>query len=286
MDPLFRELPDLDPSGLGNARFVSYRARDGLEIPAVLTLPASSPEGPQPTVVVPHGGPHARDTLDFDAETQFLASRGYAVLRPNFRGSTGYGRRHLQASFGEWGRAMQQDVADGVSWLVAQGIADPKRIAILGASYGGYAALQGSATTPDLYRCAISWAGISDLNLLLRQRDMWIRGRPDSRWIGHWLFDRSKLASVSPLKSVERIRVPILLIHGEYDSVVIPRHSKRMAKALKKAGKKHEYLELPREWHYTFQEENRMLAYQRIEKFLDSCLAAPEDSPPANGNAP
>jgi dipeptidyl aminopeptidase/acylaminoacyl peptidase len=159
--------PGLAGVTLGEVRFIDYAARDDVEIPAFLTLPPGLGEKNLPLVVLPHGGPHAHDTGDFNWWTQFLATRGYAVLQPQFRGSTGYGAAHRKAGYGQWGGLMQDDVTDGVKAMIKNGLADPARICIAGASYGGYAALAGAAFTPEMYACAISVNGISDLPALL-----------------------------------------------------------------------------------------------------------------------
>jgi dipeptidyl aminopeptidase/acylaminoacyl peptidase len=153
--------PKLNKDQLGKTKPFPYKARDGLDIPSYLTLPPGKTPKMLPVVILPHGGPRARDEMAFDWQAQFLANRGYAVMQPNFRGSSGYGRRFEEAGYGQWGLKMQDDITDGVRKLIADGIADPKRICIVGGSYGGYAALAGAAFTPDLYACAVSWAGIS-----------------------------------------------------------------------------------------------------------------------------
>src|SRR5690606_32848164 len=158
----------IDPKLLAPVESVSYKARDGLEIPSYLTLPREREPKGLPLVVVPHGGPFARDEWFYDYEVQFLANRGYAVLQPNFRGSTGYGKAFVEKGEGQWGRGMQDDIDDGVKWLVERGIVDPKRVCIMGASFGGYAAMWAAARTPEIYRCAISYAGVSDVEAMLR----------------------------------------------------------------------------------------------------------------------
>lgn len=159
--------PDIRPAQMGAGDFVRIQARDGLPIPAYLTLPPGEQNTKLPLVVLVHGGPWARGAAwGWDAEVQFLASRGYAVLQPEFRGGTGFGQKHFKAGFKQWGQTMQDDLADAARWAIAQGVADPKRVAIAGASYGGYAALMGLVKDPDLFRCAVNWVGVSDLNLL------------------------------------------------------------------------------------------------------------------------
>jgi dipeptidyl aminopeptidase/acylaminoacyl peptidase len=210
---------------LAPVKLVHYEARDGLKIEAVLTLPVGRVPKHLPFIVMPHGGPWARDGLNYDYWAQFLANRGYAVLQPNFRGSTGYGSKFLHAADGQLGLAMQDDVTDGVKWAVGQGLADAQRVCIVGASYGGYAAMWGIAKDPDQYRCAISIAGVSSLNREANSfaydlngnvsRDTWQRMAPDFN-------------AVSPINAVDRMKTPLLLIHGKKDITVSYLHSSKM----------------------------------------------------------
>lgn len=256
--------------GLGTAplnpvKMISYKARDGLEIEAVLTLPKGREAKNLPAVVLPHGGPWAQDTLDYDYLAQFIASRGYAVIQPNFRGSTGYGTQFLRKGEGQLGLAMQDDVSDALTWLVGQGIADPKRACIVGASYGGYAAMWGIAKTPDQYRCAISIAGVANLRREVNDfgsalrgklyRDAWVRMTPD-------------FAAVSPINAVDRIKVPLLLIHGKKDITVNFNQSESMYKKMLGAGKQVELVPLPLADHYFTREADRITLLSSIEAFL------------------
>ena len=258
-------------ASLASGRMVKYAARDGTEIEAVLTMPPADRDTTAtgskalPIIMMPHGGPWVRDTLDYDYWAQFLANRGYIVMQPNFRGSTGYGTAFLRKGEGQLGLAMQDDVTDGLRWAVAQGLADPARACIVGASYGGYAAMWGVAKDPDLYRCAVSIAGVSSLrrevddfgNMLMggKYRDDWKRMTPD-------------FAAVSPINAVDRITVPLLLIHGKRDVTVDYSHSSRMADRMRGAGKAVDYLLLPQADHYFTREADRLALLQALETFL------------------
>ncbi|ESQ86856.1 hypothetical protein ABAC460_21810 [Asticcacaulis sp. AC460] len=223
---------------------VSYRASDGLEIHGYLTLPPFRVAKNLPLVVLPHGGPQARDNIGFDWQAQALASRGYAVLQPNFRGSSGYGEAFVVRGHGEWGRRMQTDLSDGVRWLASQGTIDPRRVAIMGASYGGYAALAGATLDAGAYRCAVSIAGVSELNSML---DYQFRssGGTLNRRVRHWqqfTGDRGGYDDISPARQAAKAYCPILLIHGTDDTVVPIDQSKRMERALKEADKPVEFI--------------------------------------------
>lgn len=234
MAPVVESYPRIDPLQLAPVRPVTYTARDGLAIPAYLTLPRGrTPEG-LPLVLMPHGGPFDRDRWVYDPLVQFIANRGYAVLQPQFRGSTGYGRDFVSRGYGEWGRKMQDDLDDGVDWLVSTGQVDPARVCIVGASYGGYAALWGAIRDPGRYRCAASWAGVSDLAALLRyDRKLFSATRYYREWrtrvAGEEKFD---LASVSPITFADKLEVPVLIAHGETDARVPVQQSRAMVQAL------------------------------------------------------
>jgi dipeptidyl aminopeptidase/acylaminoacyl peptidase len=250
---------------LARAKYVQYDARDGLEIEAVLTLPRGREAKNLPVIAMPHGGPWGHDKLSYDYWAQFLANRGYAVIQPNFRGSTGYGETFLRKGQGQMGFAMQDDITDGVNWLVNQGIADPKKICIVGASYGGYAAMWGVVKDPDFYRCAISIAGVSNLrrevndfggNVYSRtHKNSWNKMTPDFK-------------AVSPIYSVDKIEVPLMLIHGRKDVTVDYKQSVIMEKAMRKAGKPVEFVLLPKADHYFTREPDRLLLLQQMESFL------------------
>jgi dipeptidyl aminopeptidase/acylaminoacyl peptidase len=262
---------------LAEVRAIQYLARDGVSIPAYLLVPPGRKAENLPLVVMPHGGPESRDEFAFDWLAQFVATRGYAVLQPQFRGSTGFGRAHRLAGYGEWGGRMQDDVSDGVRHAVASGIADPSRVCIVGASYGGYAALAGAAFRPDLYACAVSINGVSDLPLMLG--DLERRGGEDSDAIAYWKqhigkATDPKLPARSPARSPQSIRAPVLLMHGEFDTVVSPRQSEVMAAALQGIGRPVEYVKLPGEDHWLSQADTRVQVLERIEQFLESHLGA------------
>ncbi|WP_077148460.1 S9 family peptidase [Sphingopyxis sp. KK2] len=250
---------------LSRSRLVQYKARDGLEIEGVLTMPRGRAKENLPLIVMPHGGPWGHDTLSYDYWAQFLAERGYAVLQPNFRGSTGYGEKFLKAGQGQLGFAMQDDVTDGVRWAVAEKIADPKRVCIVGASYGGYAAMWGIAKDPDQYRCAVSINGVSNLRREVNDfggkvhsrlyRDQWQKMTPD-------------FAAVSPINAIDRIRTPLLLIHGKKDVTVDHVQSAKMYSAMTKAGKSVEFVSIPLADHYFTREADRTTLLTAIEAFL------------------
>jgi dipeptidyl aminopeptidase/acylaminoacyl peptidase len=263
--------PGLVGAKLGEVRNITYAARDGGRIPAFLTLPPGRGEKNLPLVVLVHGGPESHDPGGFDWWAQFLATRGYAVLQPQFRGSTGYGSAHRLAGYHQWGGVMQDDVTDGVRRLVSDGVADPKRVCIVGASYGGYAALAGAALTPDLYACAVSVAGVSDLPQMIG--DVENRGGDESNSLAYWKDHIGsamdpKVIQASPARAADRIKAPILLMHGTDDTVVPPRQSDAMARALEAAGKPYEYVKLPGEDHWLSNGATRTEVLERIEAFL------------------
>jgi dipeptidyl aminopeptidase/acylaminoacyl peptidase len=229
--------PQVDPAKLSPVKSVRYRARDGLQIPAYLTLPIGRDAKSLPLIVMPHGGPFDRDHWEYDPIVQFLASRGYAVLQPEFRGSTGYGKDFVSKGYGEWGRKMQDDLDDGVDWLAKTGQIDPRRVCMVGGSYGGYAALWAAVRNPDRYRCAASMAGVSDVPALLRSsRDIFSATRYYREWrtqVGG--EGKADLGAVSPINFANRIRVPVLIAHGEEDARVPVKQSRAMVDALAKA---------------------------------------------------
>jgi dienelactone hydrolase len=260
----------LDGAKLAKTRYTRYRARDGLEIPAYLTLPPGREPKGLPLVILPHGGPYSvRDELGFDPEVQFLANRGYVVLQPNYRGSGGYGKQFYERGEGQWGRAMQDDLDDGMDWLVKDGVVDPKRVCVYGGSYGGYAALWAATRNPERYRCAASYAGVSDVARQLKYQvaDMWNRYRGDwqAKVKGSPDFD---LDTISPLKQVERLQVPVLIGHGDDDQVVPIKQSALYASALKRAGKPHEFHIYEGEGHGLFDAADEQDWLERLDAFL------------------
>jgi dipeptidyl aminopeptidase/acylaminoacyl peptidase len=261
---------------LGEVKEISYKARDGASIPGYLTMPAAKSSGAIPLVVLPHGGPQERDYLEFNWLTQFIASRGYAVLQPQFRGSTGFGDAFREAGYRQWGGLMQDDVTDGVRFLIEQGIADPHRICIVGASYGGYAALAGAAFTPELYSCAVSISGVSDLPALLREEVPIYEGTI-SNSMSEWKMriggpNDSNLAAKSPINSVKAIKVPILIVYGTADSVVPNAQSEKMVAALKAAGKSVSVAILAGEDHWLSRTETRVQVLKELDAFLGKNL--------------
>ena len=251
---------------------VRYKARDGLEIRAYLTLPPGKSDKNLPLIVMPHGGPFARDAWGFDSWVQYLASKGYAVLQPNFRGSTGFGKAFVEKGYGAWGRGMQDDIDDGVKWLAGRGTADPKRVCIMGASFGGYAAMWAAVRNPDLYRCAISFAGISDVGSMLRyDRRSFSAPRYARDWQSKVQGDKGfELDQISPIKSVDKLGVPILIAHGDEDDNVPLYQSRRLHEALNKLGKGHEYVVYEGEGHGFADPKNATDFLTRVGKFLDT----------------
>jgi dipeptidyl aminopeptidase/acylaminoacyl peptidase len=280
LNKLGSTLPDIDPRQMGEMDIHRYKARDGMSIPVYLTLPPGSTKKNLPMVVLVHGGPFARGgSWHWDSEVQFLASRGYAVLQPEFRGSTGLGTRHFEAGWKQWGLAMQDDVADGARWAIAQGIADPKRICIAGASYGGYAVLMGLVNDPDLFRCGVSWAGVTDIELMYSvswsdTSDEYKRtGMP--KLIGDRVKDAAQLKATSPLANAARIKQPLLLAHGGYDVRVPIVHGEKFRDAVKAHNAKVEWVVYPEEGHGWSKPETQIDFWTRVEKFLERNLAAP-----------
>lgn len=283
----YRVRPQLDPTHLATMQAIRYKARDGLEIPAYLTLPRGVPAKNLPLVLHPHGGPWARDSWGYDGYAQFLANRGYAVLQPNFRASTGYGKKFLNAGNKEWGTgAMQHDLTDGVKHLIAKGIADPARVAIFGGSYGGYATLAGVTFTPELYKCGVPYVAPSNLITLIESFPAYWRPFMKGSWymrVGDPADakDRADLEARSPLSFVDRIRVPLLVIHGANDPRVKQFESDQIVVALRDKGAEVEYLVAPDEGHGFRAPGNRMASAVAIEKFLAKQLGgrAQEDVP-------
>lgn len=256
----------LEPSLMSPKKSYNYKARDGLEIRGFLTLPKGREAKNLPTLVFPHGGPISSSDDGFNYWTQLFANRGYAVLEMNFRGSSGQGLNLMQAGLKNWGQEMQDDIQDGALKLIDDGIADPERICIVGGSYGGYAALMGAAKTPDFYRCAASFAGVSDINQLLRRyRSRYAKKNVVDLQVGD---DKAALREVSPLHNADKIKIPVLLVHGDQDRQVPPEHSRDMHKALEKAGKDVTYIELEAANHYLTNNDDRVATLRAFEEFL------------------
>lgn len=236
MHPVLNPYPDIDPAALAPVKPIRYQARDGLMLRGYLTLPVGRDAKGLPLIVLPHGGPFARDDWDYDPLVQFFANRGYAVLQPEFRGSTGFGKDFVEKGYGEIGKKMQDDLDDGVDWLVKSGEVDPKRVCIVGLSYGGYAALWGAIRNPDRYRCAASWAGPSDLPAMMHyDRKSFSATRYFREWRKKFSGD-SDLDAVSPVHFADRLKIPVLIGHGEDDDTVPAKQSHKMVDALTKAG--------------------------------------------------
>jgi dipeptidyl aminopeptidase/acylaminoacyl peptidase len=262
----------LGPGDISERRPIRFRAADGLPLSGYLTLPRGRPAKALPLVVFPHGGPAARDEPGFDWWAQAMASRGYAVLQVNFRGSEGLGGALLEAGYGQWGRKMQTDLSDGVRDLAAKGIVDPKRVCIVGGSYGGYAALAGAALDPGVYRCAVSVAGLSDLKRFV----IWARnhqGSPSYRYWNRFMGSEDagdpKLAEISPALRVDQVSIPVLLIHGKDDTVVPLEQSQVMADALRGAGKPVELIVEKGEDHWLSRGETRLDVLKATIAFLE-----------------
>jgi len=261
----------LKPADLAVSHYVHYTARDGEEIPAYLTLPQGRAAKDLPLIVMPHGGPFdVRDDGSFDPEVQFLVNRGYAVLQPEYRGSGSYGERFDELGMAQWGRAMQDDIDDGMDWLAKRGVIDPKRACIVGASYGGYAAIWGGTRNPERWRCAVSFAGISDLPRHLKfqmnsDTDKRSREKWRARVQGADTFD---LKTLSGLFNIDWLKVPMLLVHGDKDQRVPVKQSRIYADALKAAGKTYEYYELPGEGHGFSSAANAQTWYDKLDAFL------------------
>jgi len=276
LDKVGDTYPGIDPASMGEQDPVRYKARDGMEIPALLTLPAGGAKN-VPLVVLVHGGPYVRGTTwGWDPETQFLASRGYAVLEPEYRGSTGYGSTHFRAGWKQWGLAMQNDIADGARWAIAQGIADPKRICIAGASYGGYAALMGLVNDPDLYKCGINWVGVTDINLMYDGHwsfmsdlsEEWKQyGMP--QLVGDQVKDAAQLNATSPIQQAARIKAPLLMAYGGSDHRVPIYHGRKFLDAVKPHNKQVEWIEYQDEGHGWSLPQTRVDFWSKVEKFLD-----------------
>jgi dipeptidyl aminopeptidase/acylaminoacyl peptidase len=272
-DVVAEAYPAIDPATLGSVSYIRYLARDGQSIPAYLTLPPGRTAKDLPLVILPHGGPMLRDKPEFDWLSQFLATRGYAVLQPQFRGSTGYGEAFRKAGIKQWGGLMQDDVTDGVRHLIATGVANPDRVCIVGASYGGYAALAGAAFTPDLYACAASINGVSDLPSMIGDR----RKKYGSGSLDYWnehvgsATDPNTEAK-SPARSAAKVRAPVLLLHGVDDVVVPYQQSKTMERELLAAGKPVKFVTLDGEDHWLSRSGTRMRVLQELDVFLAKYL--------------
>jgi dipeptidyl aminopeptidase/acylaminoacyl peptidase len=260
------QYPKLQGISLSPMKPMYYEARDGKRIPGYLTLPASVPKGGMPAVVLPHGGPESRDYWGYDWLPQFLSARGYAVLQSNYRGSGGLGDDWSgQGGFRNWRTAID-DITDGARHLVESGVADPRRLCIVGWSYGGYAALMSAVEEPELYRCVVSIAGVTDLPMLIEDSREYLGWRSAKEFIGK---DQNVLASGSPARRADEIRAPVLFFHGDEDINVRIGHSEKMARALKRKKKDVEFVEYEEAEHGIRRNRYRVDMLDRIGRFLD-----------------
>lgn len=262
--------PELTPDLMSEKNWITYKARDGVEIEAALTLPKEKKEN-LPTIIFPHGGPISFDDDGFDYWTQYFANKGYAVLQMNFRGSYGYGFDFMQAGLGNWGQEMQRDVEDGTRWLIDEGIANPEKICMVGASYGGYAALMEAAHNSDLYQCAVSFAGVTDVARLVKQHRRYTNYDIAKKQIGS---DFSELKRNSPLGLAEQIDIPVLLVHGTKDRSVRVDHSQKLFKKLKRLDKDVTYIEQKDGDHHLSNGKHRNEFFNEMDRFLTQYLGS------------
>jgi dipeptidyl aminopeptidase/acylaminoacyl peptidase len=280
--PVTNMHPDLSVTQLSAVETLRFPARDGLMLQAYYTRPATSGSEPPPMLLMPHGGPVARDVYGFDPTAQYFASLGYAVLQPNFRGSTGFGRAFMEAGYDEWGEAMQDDLTDSVRWAVERGLADSDRVCIVGWSYGGYAALMGALETPEQYVCSIAGAPVSDL---VEQISHWDSRYESSDYLQAYVRelygdpdrDRERLQSNSPISLVQGLQIPVLLQHGDRDTRVPVDHSRALSEAARASGVDLTYHEYEGEGH-SFDDENQLLMMRRSAAFLAQHLPTPRNT--------
>jgi len=264
--------PTISPKQVHQIYETEFVARDGLKIPLLLTLPNKELKS-LPAILMPHGGPESYDTISFNWKAQYFASRGFLVIQPQFRGSDGFGSDFIRKGHGEWGRKMQHDLTDSVKSLIKSEYVDENKVCIVGSSYGGYAALAGATFTPELYQCAVSINGVSDVKEMLDDEkhdfgsDHWVLSYWEKN-IANGKVDKNYLANISPITHVKKVTKPILLIHGEYDDVVPFSQSEDMYEKLKDAGKKVTFLELPKGDHHLSNGLNRMKTLKAIEHFI------------------
>ena len=286
-DYLFSTLEDIDPDKMSSMHSISFQARDGVALHGCLTAPQGVPEKNLPLIVMPHGGPHGlRDYWGWDAEVQFFASHGYAVLQVNYRGSGGYGMKFQDMGYRHWGTTMQDDIADATRWATQQGIADRNRICTYGASYGGYAALENAIRYPDLYKCAAGYVGVYDLTLQGKYSDT--RRSASGR---HYLDtvlgdDEGELKKYSPAFQADAINVPVFIAYGGKDQRVVPDNARELTAAMDKAGKKYELLFDPYEDHGFKKPQDKFELYSRLLKFFDTYIGPQAAKPAAASPAP
>jgi acylaminoacyl-peptidase len=267
-------LPNVDGAQMRPMEPYKLKVRDGTEMYAYLTRPDDS-GGPFPMVVLPHGGPHGvRDYWNYDPEVQMLASRGYAVLQVNYRGSGGYGRSFLYTGYGKWGTIMQDDLTDATLWAIDAGIAARDRVCIYGGSYGGYAAMMGVVREPDLYQCAIAYVGVYDLELMFKKGDIPTRESGLTYLKQAVGEDKDDLRARSPLHNLEKLKAPVFIVHGGVDHRVDVEHAYRLRDRLEELEKPYEWLLKPREGHGFYRPENRLELYERMLVFLDKYIGS------------
>ena len=272
--------PWLKEDQLTEMKPIEYKSRDGLTIHGYLTLPKGKPAKDLPIVVNPHGGPWVRDEWGFNPEVQFLANRGFGVLQMNYRGSTGYGRNFWEAGFKQWGQSMQDDITDGVKWLIDQGIADPKRVAIYGGSYGGYAVLEGLTKTPDLYAAGVDYVGVSNLFTFMKTVPPYWKPFLDMMYemVGNPEKDKTLFEENSPALNADKIKAPLFVAQGAKDPRVNIDESNQIVDALRKRGIDVEYMVKENEGHGFHNEENRFSFYEAMESFLAKHLISSSKS--------
>jgi dipeptidyl aminopeptidase/acylaminoacyl peptidase len=269
--------PDINPAQMGTRDFMHYQARDGLSIPVYVTMPPNKSNTPMPTIVLVHGGPNVRgSSWEWERDAQFLASRGYVVLQPEYRGSTGFGAAHFKAGWKQWGLAMQDDLADAAKWAIKQGWSDPKRIGIVGASYGGYATLMGLIKNPELFRCGVEWSGVTDLALrfntpqddisddLMNYDLKTLMGDPDT--------DAEMFNANSPLENAAKLTQPLLMAHGTQDVRVPLVHATAFYNKVSNTNTHVEKIIYPDEGHGWHHEQNSIDFWTHVESFLHKNL--------------
>ncbi len=292
MERLFSYMPGIEPKAMAAMRWIRYRARDGLTIPALLTLPTGANGKPAPLVVDIHGGPYVEaNTWGYNREVQFFASRGYAVLQPQFRGTAGFGWKHLSSGYRQWGEAMQDDLEDGVKWAIAQGIADPSRVCFYGGSYGGYAAIWGTIRNGALIKCAVAAVAVTSIDYLFDNAQTDIAYAVDKTTleayrIGDPKTERARFKRISPLDNAEKVAVPILLAYGGGDVRVPLAHGTDFRAALDRHGKQYEWVQYAEEGHGFNRDANVFDYYGRVERFLAKYLGPQSVEKSPAGAAP
>jgi dipeptidyl aminopeptidase/acylaminoacyl peptidase len=270
---LFASKPEIDANLMSPMLPIEFKARDGLTLHGYITIPASSNGKNLPLIINPHGGPHGvRDEWGFDPEVQLFASRGYAVLQVNYRGSGGYGTKFQDVGYTNWGTTMQDDLADGVQWAIKQGYADPNRVCIYGGSYGGYAALENPIRYPDLYKCTVGYAGVYDLTLQGKSGDThhYASGKRALDVFHADSEDRQK--QYSPAYNADKLTIPAFIVYSGHDERVVPKNSEELMAAMDKLGKKYQVMYEPNEMHGYYKPEHRTDLYTRMLVFFDKYI--------------